>query len=74
MMQKSTNPAATQRRLSITEKLDLVPAIFSILSSGFFSLFSGISRGEKGAPTFFLHVAYAILRKATRRLSVLQFQ
>lgn len=74
MVQKSTNPTATQPRLSLAKKFDIIPAIFSILSAGFFSLFSGLSRGEKGAPTFFLHVAYAVLRKATRRFSISQFQ
>ncbi|OGM44054.1 hypothetical protein ABOM_007794 [Aspergillus bombycis] len=74
MVQKSTNPSATRPRLSIAEKFDIIPAIFSILSAGFFALLTGLNRGEIGAPTFFLHVAYAILRKATTRLSVLQFQ
>lgn len=74
MTPKSPHPIITQPQLSTAEKLDLIPATSSILSAGFFALFSGITRGEKGAPTFFLHVAYAILRKATRRLSISQFQ
>ncbi|KAF3401630.1 hypothetical protein F1880_010106 [Penicillium rolfsii] len=74
MPPKLPNPTKMQHRLSIAEKLDIFPAIVSILSTGFFALFSGVNRGEKGAPTFFLHVAYAILRKATRRLSISQFQ
>jgi hypothetical protein len=74
MTPKHPNTIRMQPRLSTAEKLDIIPAISSILSAGFFALFSGITRGEKGAPTFFLHVAYAILRKATRRLSISQFQ
>jgi hypothetical protein len=61
-------------RLSLAGKLDMLTALASILSAGFFALFTGIVRGQKGAPTFFLHVAYSILRKATARLSVLQLQ
>lgn len=74
MTPKHPNTIGVQPRLSTAEKLDIIPAVFSILSGGIFALFSGIVRGEKGAPTFFLHVAYAILRKATRRLSISQFQ
>jgi hypothetical protein len=68
------NIIGMQPRLSTAEKLDIIPAVFLILLAAVFALFSGITRGEKGALTFFLHVAYAILRKATRRFSMSQFQ
>ncbi|KAH8698663.1 lipase/thioesterase family protein [Talaromyces proteolyticus] len=65
---------SSEQRLSIAEKLDLLPALVSILWVGFISVFTGIKRGKNGTPSFHLHVAYSILRKATRRLSPLQFQ
>lgn len=64
----------SEHQLSLIGKLDMLPALVSILFAGLFSLMTGVRRGEQGTPTFFLHVAYAILRKATARLSVLQLQ
>ncbi|KAE8396189.1 Alpha/Beta hydrolase protein [Aspergillus alliaceus] len=60
--------------LSIAGKLDLLPAAASILIAGLAALFTGLRRDQTGTPTFHLHVAYAILRKASARLSPLQFQ
>ncbi|KAB8226571.1 Alpha/Beta hydrolase protein [Aspergillus novoparasiticus] len=65
---------ADQPSLSIASKLDLLPAVTSILIAGFVALFTGLKRDQSGTPTFYLHVAYAILRKASARLSPLQFQ
>ncbi|KAF7181172.1 hypothetical protein CNMCM7691_000301 [Aspergillus felis] len=71
-MSRAAKPAASATRLSLIQKIDMLPALVSILSVGFISLFSGLGRGKKGAPSLHLHIAYAILRKATARLSPLQ--
>ncbi|KAF7167493.1 hypothetical protein CNMCM5623_000829 [Aspergillus felis] len=73
-MSRAAKPAASATRLSLIQKIDMLPALVSILSVGFISLFSGLVRGKKGAPSLHLHIAYAILRKATARLSPLQLQ
>lgn len=64
----------TKNKLSLLGKLDLLPALAAIITTGLLSLLTAFSRGQRGAPTLYLHVAYAILRKATMRLSVLQLQ
>ena len=63
-----------KNRLSLAGKLDMLPALVSIISTAFISVITGMARTHKDAPSFFLHVAYAILRKATNRLSPLQLQ
>jgi hypothetical protein len=73
-MSKAVNPASSVTPLSFVQKLDVLPALASILSVGVLSLFTGLVRGKKGAPSLHLHIAYAILRKATTRLSPLQLQ
>ncbi|KAE8141502.1 Alpha/Beta hydrolase protein [Aspergillus pseudotamarii] len=65
---------ADKPSLSIASRLDLLPAIASILVAGLAALFTGLKRNKSGTPTFYLHVAYAILRKASARLSPLQLQ
>lgn len=65
---------ADKPSLSITSRLDLLPAAASILIAGLAAIFTGLKRDNSGTPTFYLHVAYAILRKASVRLSPLQFQ
>ncbi|KAF7589125.1 hypothetical protein BBP40_004730 [Aspergillus hancockii] len=74
MLAKKRARASDKPSLSIAGKLDLLPATASILMTGLASLFMGLRRDQTGTPTFYLHVAYAILRKATTRLSPLQFQ
>jgi hypothetical protein len=73
-MSKLANTASSVTTLSFLQRLDLLPALISILTVGFLSLFTGIFRGKKGAPSLHLHIAYAVLRKATTRLSPLQLQ
>ncbi|POR35140.1 Lipase/thioesterase family protein [Tolypocladium paradoxum] len=63
-----------KQRLSLVGKLDVLPALVSIISTALFSALTGITRSQQDAPSLFLHVAYAILRKATQRLSPLQLQ
>ncbi|KAL1963474.1 hypothetical protein VTN77DRAFT_8375 [Rasamsonia byssochlamydoides] len=72
----------TQKKVSITEALDLVPALLSISAAGILALVTGPFRHRKQrknpkqrvARTLLLHVGYAILRKATLRLTMLQLQ
>lgn len=64
----------TNQQLSLADKLDVVPALAIIISVGFVSMFTGLTRSQKDAPTLRLHIAYAILRKASQRLSPLQLQ
>ncbi|KAJ5815463.1 hypothetical protein N7474_007240 [Penicillium riverlandense] len=74
MSKAAVDPASSVTRLSFVQKLDLLPALVSILAVGFLSSFTGLVRGKKGAPSLHLHIGYAILRKATTRLSPLQLQ
>ncbi|TWU71017.1 hypothetical protein ED733_002674 [Metarhizium rileyi] len=65
---------STQTKLSLVDTLDLIPGLASILTAGLVSVVTGLFRGHKDAPSFHLHVAYAILRRATARLTPLQLQ
>ncbi|PGH16525.1 hypothetical protein AJ79_01630 [Helicocarpus griseus UAMH5409] len=66
--------ATTLKKLTLGEKLDLIPALCSIALSALRALLTGLWRNEKQAKTLLLHVGYAIFRKATARLSALQLQ
>lgn len=74
IMQKGNSSTLSDRKLSLSRKLDIIPASLSILLVGFFATISGGFRGPKGTPTYFLHVTYAMMRKAVTRLSILQLQ
>lgn len=63
-----------KQQLSLAGKLDMLPALATIISVGFVSMFTGLTRSKKDAPTLRLHIAYAILRKTSQRLSPLQLQ
>jgi hypothetical protein len=77
-----TASAQKQHNMSFGEGLDLVPALLSIGTTAILALLTGPSRARKQrknpkqgvAKTLLLHVGYAILRKATIRLSMLQLQ
>ncbi|CAG8084573.1 unnamed protein product [Penicillium salamii] len=60
--------------LTLREKLDFLPAIGSILLTAFYALLTGLWRTERQAKTLFLHLGYALFRKATARLSPGQMQ
>ena len=66
--------AIVKQRLSFGAKLDMLPALASIVTGGVLSVLSGFIRSSKDAPSLYLHIAYAVLRRATKRLSVLQLQ
>lgn len=60
--------------LTLREKFDFFPAIGSIALAGFYAVLTGLWRTERQAKTWFLHLGYALLRKATARLSASQMQ
>ncbi|KAG5912996.1 hypothetical protein E4U61_007555 [Claviceps capensis] len=61
-------------QLSLLEKLDLIPAVASIVGVAIFSALTAFLRSPRDPPSIRLHIAYALLRKATTRLTPLQFQ
>lgn len=64
----------TQVRISWAAILDLIPGVISIFLTGLAALFTGLWRSKRDAPTYYLHVAFAIMRKSTQRYSPLQLQ
>lgn len=64
----------SQVKLSFLEKLDFLPALASITLASFYAFLTGFWRSERQAKTLFLHIGYAIFRKATARLSPSQLQ
>jgi hypothetical protein len=60
--------------LTLREKLDFLPAVASVLLAAFYALLTGLWRTERQAKTLFLHLGYALFRKATTRLTTLQLQ
>lgn len=61
-------------KLTLAEKLDIIPGLFSVLLTIFYAFLTGLWRTERQAKTLFLHLGYAVLRKMTTRLSPSQFQ
>ncbi|KAJ5772762.1 Alpha/beta hydrolase fold-3 [Penicillium paradoxum] len=64
----------SKAELSLQEKLDLLPAVASIIAAAFYALLTGIRRTERQATTLSLHTGYALFRQATARLSPSQMQ
>ncbi|KAJ5689829.1 hypothetical protein N7462_004221 [Penicillium macrosclerotiorum] len=60
--------------LSLTERLDFIPALATIVVAGFYALLTGVWRSERQAKSLLLHFGYAIFRQATARLSPTQMQ
>lgn len=63
-----------RKPLTLGEKLDILPGIAAIALVAIYSTITAPFRSKKDAPTLFLHIAYAILRKSTLRLSPKQLQ
>lgn len=61
-------------KLSLKEKLDFIPALTTVVLTAIYSVLTGLWRSERQAKSLFLHVGYAVFRKATSRLSPLQMQ
>ncbi|KAJ5758852.1 hypothetical protein N7520_006008 [Penicillium odoratum] len=64
----------TQAKLTFVEKLDILPALASIIVAAFYALLTGLWRTERQAKSLLLHFGYAIMRKSTARLSSTQMQ
>ena len=60
--------------LTLTERLDFIPALATIVAAGFYALLTGLWRSERQAKSLLLHFGYAIFRQATARLSPRQLQ
>lgn len=73
-MHKMSSTTVTAKPLSLLGKLDLLLGFFGIAIAGFVAVFTGLWRSERDAPTYYLHIAYAVLRKVTERYSPLQLQ
>ena len=59
---------------SLAGKLDILPALGSVLLSGLYALATGYRRSDKDEPSLYLHVMYAALRRLVDRLSAPQSQ
>lgn len=70
----SRESTAAAPRLSLLEKLDLIPAILTLTVTVLCAAVTGLWRGEKQARTLPLHIGYAMMRKATIRLTSNQLQ
>ncbi len=64
----------TKHQISWLAILDLIPGGISIFLTGLFAAFTGLWRSKRDAPTLYLHIAYAVLRKSSERYSPLQLQ
>ena len=65
---------ASKPSISLLEMLDLLPGAVTVLAAGIWAALTGPFRGEKDAPTYHLHIAYAVMRKCTERYSVAQME
>ncbi|RAQ45599.1 lipase/thioesterase family protein [Aspergillus flavus] len=66
VLKKNSVRPADQPSLSMASKLDLLPAVASILIAGFVALFTGLKRDQSGTPTFYLHIALSLPNVRTR--------
>ncbi|KAK2807028.1 hypothetical protein FQN50_005602 [Emmonsiellopsis sp. PD_5] len=66
--------AISVRKITLWERLDMIPGLLSVVLSGILALLTGFRRSHKQAHSLLLHVGYAVFRKATARLSPLQLQ
>jgi hypothetical protein len=61
-------------KLTLWEKLDFFPALVSIWITAIWAILTGLRRESNQPKTLFLHIGYAVFRKATTRLSIKQMQ
>ncbi|KIX98636.1 uncharacterized protein Z520_05937 [Fonsecaea multimorphosa CBS 102226] len=66
-------PGQTNGGVTFLEKLDLIPAIFSIVCTLFRQLLSGPFRGERGTNSYRHHVTHGVVRKFNNRLTTSQW-
>ncbi|KAI1638667.1 alpha/beta hydrolase fold protein [Biscogniauxia mediterranea] len=67
------NPDAA-RRISLAEKLDLIPANISLVGTVLYALVTGFLRGPSGARTYRQHVMTLMAKKLLTRFNSLQIQ
>ncbi|KAH8810996.1 Alpha/Beta hydrolase protein [Xylogone sp. PMI_703] len=56
------------------DKLDLIPAMVSIISTAIYGVISGPFRGTLGSDTYYHHVTHSVSRKMFTRISTAQLQ
>lgn len=61
-------------KLTLLERLDLIPANISLIAAGIYAALTGIFRGNSGAKVYSKHISYAVIRKMLQRLSTRQNQ
>ncbi|KAL1956360.1 hypothetical protein VTO42DRAFT_7343 [Malbranchea cinnamomea] len=61
-------------KLTLLEKLDLIPAQLSVLATAIYAALTGIFRGKSGAKAYGKHIGYAVIRRTLARYSTRQNQ
>ncbi|PGH14584.1 hypothetical protein AJ79_02919 [Helicocarpus griseus UAMH5409] len=67
-------PSSYPPKLTILEKLDLVPANLSLLAAAIYAAITGVFRGQSGHRYYSRHVTHAVIRKLVTRSSTRQNQ
>lgn len=71
---KADNKPSSSPGLSLWEKIDLFPALLSILTSALYASVTGLFRGKNGTRTYRLHIFRQLIHKGILRLSFRQTQ
>ncbi|ODM16699.1 hypothetical protein SI65_07664 [Aspergillus cristatus] len=71
---KADNKPYSSPGLSLWEKIDLFPALLSILTSTLYASVTGLFRGKNGTRTYRLHIFRQLVHKGILRLSFRQTQ
>jgi hypothetical protein len=61
-------------KLTLLEKLDLIPAFLSAIGNALYTALTGLFRGETGAKKYQTHITHSLSRYLTFRLSQRQKQ
>lgn len=61
-------------KLTLFERLDLIPAGLSLIAVGIYAALTGIFRGKSGAKAYSKHISYAVIRRMLYRFSTRQNQ
>ncbi|EEH36233.1 alpha/beta hydrolase fold protein [Paracoccidioides lutzii Pb01] len=67
-------PTSFPPKLSVLEKLDLVPANLSLIASAIYAAITGLVRGQSGHRYYRKHINHAVIRRAISRFSTRQSQ
>lgn len=71
---QSHNMKPHQQAITLWEKLDYIPASLSIIIAAIVAMVTGLWRSDRDAPSYYLHVAFAVLRKCSERFSPRQME